>query len=174
MASKTGKTAKKNSKTVPILGAVLAVLAVVMIVALCFPQSGGTAEFTPPPFEENAVSGVPKVSENLGYSSPYKEGMTYRFSVCGNVTAKGNDAVVYLTNAEENKVWLKLRVLDENGQLLGETGVLRPGEYVQYVTLKTVPPAGTKITLKIMGYEPETYHSAGSATLSTVMGDTTN
>ena len=173
MADRTDKTAKKEGKAVPILGALLAVLVVVMIVALSL-TNNRTAAFTPPPFEKNAVVGIPEVAENLGYSSPYREGMAYRFSVCGNVTAKGNDAVVYLTNAEENKVWLKLRVLDENGQLLGETGLLRPGEYVQYVTLKTVPPAGTKITLKIMGYEPETYHSAGSATLSTVMGDTTN
>ena len=169
MASKTGKTAKKNSKTVPVLGAVLAVLAVVMIVALCLPK-GGTAEFTPPPFEENAVSGVPEVPENLGYSSPYKEGMAYRFSVCGNVTAEGENAVVYLTNPAENSVWLKLRVLDESGKMLGETGLIRPGEYVRCVKLSSVPPAGAKITLKIMGYEPETYHSAGSATLSTVMG----
>ena len=169
MASRTGKTAKKNSKTVPVLGAVLAVLAVAMIAALCLPRSTET-DFTPPPFEQNAVTGVPEVPEDLGYSSPYKEGMTYRFSVCGNVTAEGENAVVYLTNPAENSVWLKLRVLDENGRTLGETGLLRPGEYVRCVKLSSVPPAGAKITLKIMGYEPETYHSAGSATLSTVMG----
>ena len=163
------KTENKKRKAVPVLGAVLAVLAVVMIVALCLPK-GGTAEFTPPPFEENAVSGVPEVPENLGYSSPYKEGMAYRFSVCGNVTAEGENAVVYLTNPAENSVWLKLRVLDESGKMLGETGLIRPGEYVRCVKLSSVPPAGAKITLKIMGYEPETYHSAGSATLSTVMG----
>ena len=29
---------------------------------------------------------------------------------------------------------------------------------------------GTKIKLKIMGYEPETYFSAGSATLNTAIG----
>ena len=169
MASRTGKTAKKNSKTVPVLGAVLAVLAVVMIVALCLPRST-EADFTPPPFEQNAVSGVPEVAEALGYSSPYKEGMAYRFSVCGNVTAEGENAVVYLTNPAENSVWLKLRVLDENGRTLGETGLLRPSEYVRCVKLSSVPPAGAKITLKIMGYEPGTYFSAGSAALNTTMG----
>ena len=169
MANKTGKTEKKSSKAVPILGAVLAVLAVAMIAALCLPRIG-IADFIPPPFEQNAVSGVPDVPENLGYSSPYKEGMAYRFSVCGNVTAEGENAVVYLTNPAENSVWLKLRVLDENGRTLGETGLLRPGEYVRCVKLSSVPPAGAKITLKIMGYEPETYLSAGSATLNTTMG----
>lgn len=169
MANQKGKTAYKGGKTVPILGAVLAVLAVIMIVALCLPKNR-TAEFTPPPFEQNAVSGVPEVAEELGYSAPYKEGMAYRFSVCGNVKAEGGDAVVYLTNPAENMVWLKLRVLDESGKTLGETGLIRPGEYVRCVSLETVPPAGTKIALKIMGYEPETYLSAGSATLSTTMG----
>ena len=173
MADRTDKTTQKGNRVIPILGALLAVLVVVMIVTLSLTKNK-TAAFTPPPFEENAVAGIPEVAENLGYSSPYREGMAYRFSVCGNVTASGNDAAVYLTNPKENEVWLKLRVLDEGGQLLGETGLLRPGEYVQYVTLKTVPPAGTKIILKIMGYEPETYHSAGSATLSTLMGEATN
>ena len=164
---------RKNDKTgkiVPILGAVLAVLAVGMIVVLCLPKSKGTAEFTPPPFDENAVSGIPEVTEELGYSSPYKEGMAYRFSVCGNVMTEGSDAVVYLTNPAENEVWLKLRVLDGNGRILGETGLIRPGEYVRCVALSAIPPAGTKIILKIMGYEPETYISAGSAKLNTTMG----
>ena len=148
-------------------------LAVGMIVALCLSNSS-TAEFTPPPFAENAVSGTPEVPEALGYSSPYKEGMSYRFSVCGNVTAEGKNAVVYLTNPAENTVWIKLRVLDESGETLGETGLIRPGEYLRCVTLSTVPPPGAKIKLKIMGYEPETYQSAGSATLNTLMGGTPN
>lgn len=75
--------------------------------------------------------------------------------------------MVYLTNPAENTVWLKLRVLDTNGSILGETGLLRPGEYVRTVALSAAPTPGTSITLKIMGYEPDTYLSAGSATLST-------
>lgn len=173
MVNRADKKVNKSGKAVPILGAVLAVLVIVTVLALCL-SGGKTAEFTPPPFEENAVTGVPEVAEELGYSSPYKEGMTYRFSVCGNVTAEGKNAVVYLTNPEENEVWLKLRVLDENGKILGETGLIRPGEYVRCVTLSTVPPVGTKITLKVMGYEPKTYHSAGSATLGTTMGGAAN
>ena len=169
MANKTGKTENKKSKTVPVLGAVLAVLAVAMIAALCLPRSG-IADFIPPPFEQNAVSGVPEVAEALGYSSPYKEGMSYRFSVCGNVKTEGSDAVVYLTNPAENNVWLKVRILDADGKALGDSGIIKPGEYVRSVSLSSVPAAGTKIKLKIMGYEPDTYHSAGSATLNTVMG----
>ena len=161
----------KTNKTVPVLCGVFAIVLAVMSAALYFGGKQDTAEFTPPPFEPAAVSGVPEVPESLGYISPYQEGMGYRFSVCGNVVMEGNAAAVYLTNPAENKVWLKLRVLDENGNILGETGLIRPGEYVKDVALTENLPTGTKIKLKIMGYEPETYFSAGSATLNTAIGD---
>ena len=170
MTKRADKKANQSGKAVPVLGAVLTVLVIVTVLALHLPN-GKTAEFIPPPFEKNAVSGVPEVPEELGYSAPSKEGMAYRFSVCGNVTLEGSEAVVYLTNPPGNDVWLKLRVLDESGKALGETGLINPGEYVRCVTLSSVPPVGTKIALKIMGYEPETYRSAGSATLNTAIGD---
>ena len=171
MVNSNSKKADRSGKTLPILGAVFAVLVVVMLAALYLPEKNA-AEFTPPPFEENAMTGVPEVPEDLGYSSPYKEGMAYHFSICGNVTTEGKDAVVYLTNPAENEVWLKLRILDESGKSLGETGLIKPGEYVRGVTLTTIPKTGSGITLKIMGYEPDTYRSAGSALLHTVMRGT--
>lgn len=161
----------KTNKTVPVLCGVLAIALAVMVAALFFGGKQGTAEFTQPPFEPAAVAGVPEVPESLGYISPYQEGMGYRFSVCGNLVMEGNNAAIYLTNPAENKVWLKLRVLDESNNILGETGLIRPGEYVKDVELTENLTAGTKIKLKIMGYEPETYFSAGSATLNTAIGD---
>ncbi len=164
---------KKNPKTnkiVPVLCGVLAIALAVMAAALFFGGKQDTAEFTQPPFDPAAMAGVPEVPESLGYISPYQEGMGYRFSVCGNVVIEGSNAAVYLTNPAENEVWLKLRVLDENDNILGETGLIRPGEYVKDVALTENLTAGTKIKLKIMGYEPETYFSAGSATLNTAIG----
>ena len=66
--------------------------------------------------------------------------------------------------------YLDYRVLDENGEMLGETGLIKPNEYVKYVALSRELPQGTKIKLKIMGYEPQTYRSAGAATLNTTIG----
>ena len=82
----------------------------------------------------------------------------------------GGKAVVYFTNAEENSVYLKLRVLDEDGNILGETGLLKPGEYVEGVELGETFSAGTTISLKIMSYEPDTYMSEGSVVLKTTIG----
>lgn len=160
----------KKDRTIPVLCGVLVVVLAMMAAALVFGGKQETAEFTPPPFDAAALQGTPEVPVNLGYISPYQEGMGYRFSVCGNVVMEGKNAAVYLTNPAENQVWLKLRVLDENGNTLGETGLLKPGEYVKDVALAGNLPTGTPIQLKIMGYEPETYFSAGSATLNTIIG----
>lgn len=165
---KTRKKNKKVSVLLPVLAVCFVLALAGMVAALCRP--GEQAPFSPPPFEPAAVQGKPEVPEGLGYSSPYKEGMSYRFSVCGNVTMEGTGAVVYLTNPAGNAVWLKVRVLDAEGNLLGESGLLRPGEYVRTVTLERSPAPGTRIKLKVMGYMPETYRSAGTLVLNTAIG----
>lgn len=152
---------------IPVLCGTLAIALGVMLFALLKTPDAETAAFVPPPFEENAVSGTPEVPEELGYSSPYREGMGYRFSVCGDVTTEGENAIVYFTNPAGNETWLKLRILDGSGNLLGETGLLKPGEYVRSVHLNAPLADGAAVCLKIMGYEPDTYHSAGAVTLRT-------
>lgn len=155
---------------VSVLMVCFAVTIGVMIFALCRPNDKKSAEFTQPPFESTAQYGKPEVSENLGYSSPNRDDMSYDFAVCGNVTMEGDKAMVYLTNIEGNNAWIKLRVFDEQGNMLGETGLIKPNEYVKYVTLSKALEVGTKIKLKIMGYEPHTYYSAGAASLNTQIG----
>ena len=98
------------------------------------------------------------------------QGMGFSVWVCGNVTLDGSHATVYLTNPESNRVWMKLRIMDADGNILGETGLIKPGEYVQSVALSEVPAIGTAIQMKIMTYEPETYYSAGAVTMNTVIG----
>ena len=85
-------------------------------------------------------------------------------------TVDGQNLTVYFTNTEGNEKNLKLRVLDTEGNILGETGLIKPGEYVKNVTLTKTLAAGEKIKLKIMGYEPETYESAGSVSLNVTVG----
>ena len=87
---------------VSVLMVCFAVTIGVMIFALCRPNDKKSAEFTPPPFESTAQHGKPEVSENLGYSSPNRDDMSYDFAVCGNVTMEGDKAIVYLTNIEGN------------------------------------------------------------------------
>jgi len=154
----------KKKNTPLIMAAAICVLSlVVMIFALTGqrkPQAAG--EFTPPPFDSAAVVGTPTVPDGLGYNE--LDCQAYKVSLCGKLNADGN---IYLTNPESNEVWLKVRILDAKGSILGETGLVRPGEYVRTVELTTIPKSGTPITLKIMAYEPDTYFSAGAASLNT-------
>jgi len=122
-------------------------------------------EFTPPPFDAAAVVGSPAVPDGLGWQE--LDAQAYIVGICGKFIPNGNTADIWLTNPEGNTVWLKVRVLDEKGNILGETGLVRPGEYVQSVALDTVPKAGTPIVLKIMAYQPDTYYSEGAVSLST-------
>lgn len=165
----------ENKKKVKSVAAVyilliIAVLSVItMIIALSLSEKDEKGEFIPPEFDAAAVKGIPDVPENLGYSSPYQDGMAYRFSVCGKVF-EGDAATAYFTSDEENDVYLKLRILDEKGNILGESGLIQSGEYVKDIALSRKLMAGEKIKFKVMGYEKDTYYSAGSVVLSTVVG----
>lgn len=158
---------KKNIlMVIPLLVCMIS-LAIMIFILVFFKDQRARSEFVPPAFEVDAMSGVPEVDEDLGWSE--LDIQAYKVSVCGVVLEKEGKADVWFTNPKENTVWLKLRLLDKDGEVLGETGLLRPGEYVQAVTLKRIPESGEPIELKLMGYEPETYYSAGSASLSTTI-----
>lgn len=144
-------------------------LAIMAAVLIRYNKNSGNSGFTPPPFESEAVSGMPDVPDELGWSEIYQDGMGFKAYVCGNVIAEGGTAQVYFTNSEDYDVWLKLRILDENGAVMGESGLLRPGEYVKSIPLTSDIGDGENVRLKIMAYEPETYYSAGTVTLNTTI-----
>lgn len=161
----------KKERNIPLMITVLICILSLTVMTLVLVRSPGRTEtmsFTPPPFDTNAVQGMPDVPEGLGWGE--MDAQVYKASVCGVVIPDGNTADVWFTNPESNSVWLKLRVLDGSGNMIGETGIIKPGEYVQAVTFTNVPQEGDTIELKLMAYEPETYYSAGSVTLSTTVG----
>ena len=164
------KKKQKKNYILP-LAAVLCVLSLAVMVFALTRQEVQTeiGEFTPPPFDSSAVVGFPAVSDGLGWQE--LDAKVYKVGVCGKFIPKGNTADVWLTNPESNTVWLKVRVLDEKGNTLGETGLVRPGEYVQSVELDTVPKTGTPIVLKIMAYQPDTYYSEGAVSLNTTISE---
>ena len=161
---------QKNNYILP-LAAVLCVLSLAMMVFALTRQEVQTemGEFTPPPFDAAAVVGSPAVPDGLGWQE--LDAQAYIVGICGKFIPNGNTADIWLTNPEGNTVWLKVRVLDEKGSILGETGLVRPGEYVQSVELDTVPKTGTPIVLKIMAYQPDTYYSEGAVSLNTTISE---
>lgn len=150
-------------KWIRLLAVLCAVSLVMMTAALLF--GGNNGAFVPPPFDPAAQTGSPAVPAGMGYQE--LDAGVFRAALCAQIVAENGTAAVYLTNPLDNGLWLKLRLLDENGNLLGETGLIRPGEYVRQVPLRAVPEPGDPLVLKVMAYEPETYHSQGSVTVNT-------
>ena len=148
-----------------ITAALCAVSVAVMLLALT--RGGRQEAFSPPPFDPAAQTGTPKVPEDAGYGQ--LDAKAFQFSAAGELTVRDGSIDVWLTDPAENQVWLKVRVLDEQGGILGESGLIRSGQYVRAVKLDTVPRQTAAVTLKVMVYEPETYYSAGAASLRTVL-----
>lgn len=125
-------------------------------------------KYSPPPFEKEAISGKPDTLNIKGYSE-MQAADAYIFGICGEITAKDGYVDVYFTSPESNSVWLKVRIADEEGNILGESGLIKPGQYVKSVKLSSEINSATSVSLKIMGYEVDTYLSAGAVTLKTTL-----
>lgn len=144
---------------------VLSLIAMLTVIAITRnePESAG---FTPPEFDSAAVLGSPDVPENMGYT-PIEVEVGYKAFVCGELKAVNGSVDVYFTSAAENAVWMKLKLLDESGKTLGETGVIKPGEYVKAIKLDSIPGSTAAVKLKIIAYQPDTWYSMGTVSLNT-------
>lgn len=165
------KKTNKTTRTIRLLWAACAAALVVLIVVAIAPwqkQEITVGEFVPPPFEASAVAGVPDVDESLGWSElAIRQG--YIVKLCGELHANPDGTLpVWLYADAGNDVWIKLRILNDSGDIIGESGLLRPGEYVELVQLSDAVASGP-VTLHIMGYEPKTYYSAGAVDFQTLL-----
>ena len=144
---------------------ILTVLALVLVAVLVTVTLIMSKDFTPPPFEAAAVTGTPTVTDSslrFGYAKVSEE---LSLGLCGTCVFSDGALQVYLTSPAENTAWLRIKIYDEKGKLLGESGLLRPGEYVKTVALSSTP-TGETLKIKLLSYEPDTYYSLGSAELT--------
>ncbi|MCR5635644.1 MAG: hypothetical protein K6F76_00470 [Clostridiales bacterium] len=156
----------KKSSLLLISALVCAVSVIFAVVVLFVTSNAANPNFTPPPFDGNAVTGTPVLDSDSGYGEA--DATAYKVGVCGKIATDNNNAFIYLNNLPENNVWIKARIFDTNGEIIGESGLIKQGEYLPYVTLSRVPE-DNKLTVKVMAYEPDTYHSAGAVTLDAVI-----
>lgn len=141
---------------------------IIMGIALINSKEEVVGEFTAPAFESNAQEGIPEV-DNASYTEVYMDGMSFRAYVCALFFVEDGMAQVYFTNIEENEAWLKLRIWNQDGEIVAETGVIQSGEYVEWITFTEEVSSGEGIILELMSYEEETYQSLGTVTLNTVL-----
>lgn len=161
---------KLKKVVIPILSVCCLISVLSMIYALSINSNSYQTEFIPPDFEMAAQTDTPTIPSYLEWSEISHDGMTFKVGISGKIIVKkDNYADIFLLNNEENNVWLKLRVFDENNNILGETGLLKPGEYVKSINFSESVIVGQKIKLKIMSYQPETYYSEGAIVLNTII-----
>ena len=92
-------------------------------------------------------------------------GGEFTLGLCTNALIQGERLYLYFTSHEDNEVLLRVTVSDEDGTLLGETGVITPGHFLPDVALSALPK-GEKLTLRVISYEPNTYYSRGTTKLT--------
>lgn len=117
--------------------------------------------FVPPPFEASTVSGAPDVEVAEDYGT-LELSANIAVSMYSSPMVTDGKALMCFASAAGNRAWVRLRIMDETGGVLGETGLLKPGEYVEYVSLEKAPASSVAIA-RILTYEPDTYYSMGSA-----------
>ncbi len=152
---------KKQRITIIIL-LFFCVFSVVFMICVLSSNTKVQYKFVPPKFEENVISDVTEVPDELGYSELDAE--AYKVGICGNLISQNGTVDIYFTNNQENKVWLKLRVYDDSENIIAETGLIKAGECMKSIELSKNYVGDVRI--KIMSYEPETYYSMGTVTLN--------
>ena len=151
-----------SKKEITLLGVLAALAAALLIVLLTREDEIIVNDFVPPAFDSAAVSGLPVGVDTSIYGTLIlADGIAV--SLYSAPTVTDGTAQVYFASHASNTAWVRLRLLDAQGVLLGETGLLRPGEYVESLILQTMPKSG-QVTAKILTYQPDTYYSMGSAT----------
>jgi hypothetical protein len=155
----------KSQKIILAVVAVLLAVALVVVVLVAASNRHRQGTFTPPPFEETAVVGTPTVSDETLRYNYAKITDELAVGLCATCERVEDDLLIYFTSLEHNAAWVRVKVYDEKGKLCGESGLLRPGEYVERIPL-TSSPGGKTLKIKVLSYEPETYYSLGSAELT--------
>jgi len=126
-------------------------------------------QHTPPPFEPGAVTGTPEPPERIGHVG-FDAG-NFTFMIASVMYQQEDGSVgLYLTNPLGNDVYLMCEVIDQDGNTIYRSGLLRPGEYVAglYPTARLGGEI-IDVIVHIYALEPEGFFSAGTVMLGNVL-----
>jgi|LGOV01.1.fsa_nt_gb hypothetical protein len=148
---------------------VVFIVAVIVVSAFIYNRIESGPNFKIPNFDPQVKSGEPNPPIDLGYVTvPIEEG--FEIKLCGRLFIQDNVIDIYATNLENNDVWIKIELENEEGQLIAESGIIKPGEYLKSLELiKNVSEAESQVKIIVIGYEPETYESRGVVEMKTLL-----
>lgn len=127
-------------------------------------------DYIPPTFDKTAEMGTPVPPDNMNYGTIATEtGIV--FSLAGTIYQQRDGSVeIYLTNPPENAANLMAEIVDEEGERLYATGVIRPGEYVERMQPeKEIPNEAVKIEMRIYAFELDSWYSRGTVSLQNTL-----
>lgn len=154
---------KQQKIIIFILSGLLAAALIVLAIVLAIREPEVIiSDFIPPEFDTNAVAGMPEdIPAELNYGSPISQS-EFLFALCGTPTVTEDSRLrIYFTSHVDNEVWLSIKIYTSDERLIGSSGLLRAGEYVEFIDLSEPVLPDSEIKIKIISYEPDTYYSRG-------------
>ena len=157
----------KLNKYVIILISILIILIIIITTLLISIKNQST--FIEPKFEENITTQMP---EEINYKSQaINLSQNYSIYIDGVPKIENDNLIINFISLEDNNVWIKVRILNEKRQVVAESGLIKPGEYLKSVKTIENVVKNDKLTYMIIGYEIDTYLSAGTVELNIKVGD---
>lgn len=152
---------ERKEKILLLLMAIL-LISSISIYVLLSGQNNREESFIPPELEKNVEAGIPvHIDESLDYRElNVSDELT--ISLCGNLAVNQDYVDIYFTSNKENKVLSKIKLLDEDGTLIGESGLIKPDEYLKSIQLIETPKESKNVIAKVLTYEPDTFYSEGT------------
>lgn len=156
----------KKDKTTIILSIILLIL--IIVIVLLMVSIKNKSIFKKPEFDINAVDIIPK---NIDYKGKvFNVTDNYSIYIEPEPIIENNNIILNLISLDTNNILVKVRILNK-GNVVAETGLISPGQYLEKVELKKKLNVGDEIVYMVMGYEKDTYYSAGSVKLNTMIGE---
>ncbi len=122
-------------------------------------------EFIPPKMDDNYIIGKPVgVSKECIYQEA-KVNDEYIVYLCASPLFENNKLNLYFTSSKNNKGLIKIKILDLNNKIIGESGLIEPDSYLKDIYISKKLINNERITVRIMHYEKKTYYSLGELKL---------
>lgn len=168
MAKNYCVTARNERKKILSITIIIFILITLLILCISDYLRQQSEAFLPPSFDENAqsIDASVELAETYGIFD-VTEG--YRVGICGKPRLKNEYLSIFFSNPITNTVWIKLCIVDKDGMVLAETGLIHPGEYIKQVKVSRTMDEGETIIMQVLGYQAETYYSAGEVSLETTI-----
>lgn len=124
------------------------------------------ADFFDPLAETGLLPGMTEAEIEAELNRVVEEGML-NIAISGELVFRdgASQGAANIVNSEANHYVQKVRItLDETGETVYESGGIKPGQYIQYITLDQVLPAGEyPATATFTAYTEDGLQEAGSA-----------